>query len=570
MTAKLYFAIRQFAADRRANVMILFGLALLPLLGMTALAVDYSQSLAVKARLDAAADAATIAGITAAQSYIQKYTGTGSVNTQAVTAGNNAAQAQFNANAGRLGVGAQMIANPAAPFSGNYVAVSGQSILGSVSYSYNNPTLLAKLLGRTTVTVANTAKSSLTMAKYLNFYLMVDVSGSMAIPSTESEIERLATYLSTHCYPNPPTSPDPTGNYACPSSLNQPPSHYGVAYHLDNTDKYPFNGNPSFPGYSGGCILACHFTAYNACAIADPSHPTSKSISVPCLGYTVTRNGGDFTNPSVDTVSPFYCQTPGTSSCIQLRVDAVAYAVQQLLSTAQQTATLPNQFGVGLYPFIAYLDTLQPLTTNLSTVSSSAGGLTQLLDNGVGDAKFTAPNGASIELGSGGTHFENALPSMNTIITNSMVGSGMSPGSPLPFVFLITDGAQDYQYQHGGGSWSGSNNAKVMEYPGTPAPSWNGTSYWAAPGSTNPNCDAIKNRGITLAILYIPYVRIPNPTTVWNDEDDAANNNIPYIPPSLQSCASPGFYFTASSPTAITQALQQMFFQSLQSAHITH
>jgi hypothetical protein len=135
---------------------------------------------------------------------------------------------------------------------------------------------------------------------------------------------------------------------------------------------------------------------------------------------------------------------------------------------------------------------------------------------------------------------------------------------------LITDGAQNYQYQTGNANWNGSNNAKVMEYPGTPAPSWNGVSYWAAPGATNPNCDAIKNRGITLAVLYIPYVPIPSPTTVWSDEDGAANNNVQYIPASLLSCASPGFFFKASSPTDITNALQQMFFQSLKAAHITH
>jgi len=268
----------------------------------------------------------------------------------------------------------------------------------------------------------------------------------------------------------------------------------------------------------------------------------------------------------------------------------VAYAVQQLLTTAQSTATLPNQFGVGLYPFVAYMDVLQPLTTNFSTVSSSAAGLTQLLDNGVGDATFTAPNGATLELGSGGTHFENALTlvaksSGANIIPSSMIGSGLSSGSPLPFVFLITDGAQDYQYQHGNANWTGSNNAVVMEYPATvPEFTWtcqtsqgctqtNGAtytnSYWSGMGTTNANCNAIKNAGITLAILYIPYVQIPNPTQVWSNEDGAANNNTQYIEASLQSCASPGFFFTASSPTAITQALQQMFFQSLQSAHLT-
>ena len=64
-------------------------------------------------------------------------------------------------------------------------------------------------------------------------------------------------------------------------------------------------------------------------------------------------------------------------------------------------------------------------------------------------------------MGSGGTHFENALSSMNSFITS--VGTGLSSTSPLPYVFLITDGSQDYQTQSGG-NWGSQNwtaNAQV-------------------------------------------------------------------------------------------------------------
>ena len=52
----------------------------------------------------------------------------------------------------------------------------------------------------------------------------------------------------------------------------------------------------------------------------------------------------------------------------------------------------------------------------------------------------------------------------------------------------------------------------------------------------------MKNRGITIAVLYIPYETIQNPTTFANSEDIYANNNIPNIPAALQTCASPNFY----------------------------
>ena len=63
-------------------------------------------------------------------------------------------------------------------------------------------------------------------------------------------------------------------------------------------------------------------------------------------------------------------------------------------------------------------------------------------------------------LGSGGTHFENALSSMNSLHHASKIGSGATSSSPLPYVFIVTDGSQDYQTQSNG-SWGSQNWAIV-------------------------------------------------------------------------------------------------------------
>jgi hypothetical protein len=154
--------------------------------------------------------------------------------------------------------------------------------------------------------------------------------------------------------------------------------------------------------------------------------------------------------------------------------------------------------------------------------------------------------GFVVDFGSGGAHFENALTSINATI--SSVGDGASQSAPKPFVFLVTDGAQDKQYQYNNGSWSGSNNATTLDAS---------------------NCAMLKNRGITVAVLYVPYVAIQNPTTIWNNEDGAANANIPKIPPVLQTCATSGFYFTASTPADINTAMQAMFSMAVSSSHLT-
>jgi hypothetical protein len=88
--------------------------------------------------------------------------------------------------------------------------------------------------------------------------------------------------------------------------------------------------------------------------------------------------------------------------------------------------------------------------------------------------------------------------------------------------------------------------------------------------STN-YCTTLKNRGITIAILYIPYqpIQDPNPSFA-NAEDTYANNNIPNIPGALQSCASPNFFYTANSPADIDSALVTMFEQAVSTAHVTN
>jgi hypothetical protein len=136
---------------------------------------------------------------------------------------------------------------------------------------------------------------------------------------------------------------------------------------------------------------------------------------------------------------------------------------------------------------------------------------------------------------------------MNTLIRT--VGAGTSPTDTKPFVFLVTDGAQNFQTCC---NFSGSNSATVM------------------PTGASGYCKALKDRGIIISVLYIPYQTIQNPTTIFSNEDGVANANIANIPGSLQDCASPNFYFVANTPADIATALTKMFNQAIQTAHITN
>ena len=356
------------------------------------------------------------------------------------------------------------------------VTLTGTTVTAVMSFSTSVSTYFMRAVGYPSITIGSSSTASYTLPTYIDFYLMLDVPGSMSFPSTPSEQQRL------------------------------------MAVNPDNL--YPTNSPPNY-GYPQGCQFACHFTAQGACAQcpsgtgycpqqASPVSPPQGSFQGPipaaghsyagyipnpnpggyCQGFTISRLGttpvsftSGTTNPTNGanvnwTNTPVSsCSTAGTTSCIQLRADAVGYAVTSLLSTASTTETndgVANRFQVGLFPFIQNLCTASAnssnscsvgLTTSLTggTITNFAAQLANLLDTGT-----------NATLGSGGTHFENALSQMNTFITS--VGTGASSSNALPYVFIVTDGSQDYQTQSGGNwgsqNWSSSANVPIK----TPQP----------------------------------------------------------------------------------------------------
>jgi len=518
--ARLRSLISNFRLNKRGNVAVITALAILPMVAAVGCAIDYTSASMIKTKLQAAADAASLATVSVNSSVIataKAISGNGTV-----SGGSTFATNFFNANL------------TSAPETTGYTSLTptatvtrtSTTVTATVSFTAQVPTYFMGIMGFKNIALLGTSSASYTLPTYIDFYLMLDVSGSMSFPATSSEQQRLQ------------------------------------AVNPDNYSLYP-----------NGCTFACHFTSQGACNQSEqesnvpPSSPVNYAQTYNpspggyCQGFTITRFGTtpasctSSTNCSNITPSDINwsntlatsCNTAGTSSCIQLRADAVGYAVSDLLTYANSHEVVTNQFRVGLYPFIQYLYSHFPLPTDLTdtgsgTLNGAATNLASLLDTGVNS-----------NLGSGGTHFENAFPSMNTLI--SSVGTGVSSSSTLPYVFLVTDGSQDCQTQSNG-NWSG--NAGCSPF------------YNSATTIDTSLCTTLKNRDITIAVLYIPYETIQNPTTFANSEDIYANDNIPNIPAQLQACASTNFYFTATTPADIDSALKQMFDLATSTAHITN
>jgi Flp pilus assembly protein TadG len=457
---------------RGGSINIIFGLSLIPIVGLIGLGVDYGMAINAKSKLNGAADAAALAAVVTAKAYIANNSSQSNVTQNAITAGVNQGVNAFNVNAGNVTYTTVALQPPV-------VTRTGQTLNSTVSYTATVQNSFGKIFRTPTTTFSNTVNASADLSSYIDFYLMVDVSGSMGLPATPADMSALAS---------------------------------------QNRDMWS--------DYQQGCQFACHFPGYN--------------------GWTLAAGK------------------------IKLRSDAVNSAVCSLIQRAS-SPTVPNQYRVGIYPFINQLGTLAALNGTMTALSTAAQcgqswplAFTNLLDTGA--TQLYTGTDATTGIGSGGTHFEVALPQMQSTIVS--YGDGSSTSKTKPFVFLITDGMQNGQH------FFTSVNGKYA-YPGNPSKfSGYGNAWWdgSQPAQIDPNnCTALKNAGATISVLYIPYNKIDfvnnSGGIAW--ENNRVNGFSPTLATPLQACASPGFFYTANSPTDITNALNAMFDQALRVARIT-
>jgi len=556
--------VSRFCRDRRGNVAIIFTIAAIPLVSAIGCGVDYSLATRMKVKLQTAADAASIAALSQKSPGFlaaSVMTGNGSV-ANGVTDANNV----FDSNMNGI-IGYQNLVRTST------VTKTGIKLAASVSYTADVPTSFLKVIGFQQLTVTGVSSSAATLPPYLDFYLTLDVSGSMGLPSTPAEQTRLGKInpdnwvqyrnstgvsCTLACHFSPKGS-------ACTDPPVVPPAAPAANPSITASYSQQYNTNGYCMGYIYSRVgqTALNNLIKQASTGALPKQVPGLPVEMLAdLNNTVTPGvansliKGNSKSKTYSLTAVSSCPTDGTDDCIQLRLDAVGYAVNQLFVTANASMKVNNQFRIGLYPFIRFLYSYFPLTSSINgstttsgTINYAAANLATLLDTNM-DAN----------LGSGGTHIDTALDSVNGLISggSGAVGDGSTPTTPQPYVFLVTDGAQDNQYKDvPNGGWHGSNQATTIDKQNTL--------------TTVPECETLKGRGIIVSVLYIPYQPVsPVVTSFAGNEDTYANNNIPYIPASLQKCASPGFFYTANSPTEIAASLNAMFNHALQTAHLTN
>lgn len=219
---------------------------------------------------------------------------------------------------------------------------------------------------------------------------------------------------------------------------------------------------------------------------------------------------------------------------ITLRINRVRDAVVNLIDTAKEKMTLPDQYRMEVWTFAENPILISPLTTNLSSTKVKS------KDIDLAYSLYGEPDNQ--------TAYERALKQMTTSVPAS--GDGVTAASPIRFLFFVTDGVQDTPID--GAMSNPSDGYKIT------------ANRFISP--INPaNCQALKDKGVRIGIIYTTYLPLYN-NAFYNSYVKPFETKIPTL---LNACASDGLFFQVSTGGDINAAMQQLFQTALASVRIT-
>lgn len=497
----------RFAGDRKANVAIIFAIAMVPIIFLTGMALDYAHAQRMKVDLDGAADAAGVAAVTAVMMQ------------QTPQVAQTAAQNIFNATANTLVANNNLATQPTVSVAVNcsnpdattgyctYPACPGSNAVYADPVNSNNQVVrnvqvcytggannaFPDVLHQASWPLSGQSATRNQGAPNINFYLLLDDSPSMAIGATSSDINTL------------------------------------IANTQHQVDSSGFKG----------CGFACHETNPAADNLGNPGGIDN---------YQLARNLG-----------------------VTLRIDRVTQAVQSLMTTAESVSTTNrNMYGIAIYTFDYRLNSSSPIfapsghpgvlrtavtpnsTTSYTkaTIQSAAASI-QVLPVYKNNWLTSSNNNSDAD-----TSIAGALYSLNNIMPNPGNGTNVANDTPQEVIFLVTDGVDDV-------------NITTDPYTSSCNRTRSGNRCQQALDPTI--CTTIKNKKIRIAVLYTQYDDSAlHSTNSWYDSwIHPFNGTNSTIETNLSSCASPGLYQKVSTNSDITTALQALFLKVASDPRLT-
>jgi len=555
---KLNKLLRALRADQRGNVLMIFGFSLVPMVFATGMGIDYARAMKAQTKLNAAADAAALSAVS--QTMMN----------ESNKAACDKAQAMFAAQARAIpGVtlaadapvismkdadGVVLKCADASDSSG-----ASQSRTVTVAYTGTSDNIFAGILGWATLPIGGSSDTYASVAPNIDFYIALDTSPSMALPTTSAGIKTMEDNIGCAfaCHSNKIENNVKSGTGHMNKLILD-----NVAFALNKGDfgtgSVTEKGSCKTTNKKGQCT-EYYYDTYSYTVI-DPSgryvfdnkpykSGTPSSCNVSNLDKCVYN--GSPTTQGQFADSYWYALNKG----LTLRVTDERFAVRDLMDLAVSYA-VDNEadYRAALYTFdhSTNLKEIAPLSDNL-TGSGGVKDLTSGIDLVVVNDKAgngRPPNGAS---GSEYlfTSFQSILrafsPGGTYPIPNPGLGTKTSGDKPQAFLFMVTDGMSDENIG------SGRTRAAMQQ-------------------AQIEQCTALKARKIKIAILYTEYtyesIKSDEPGQREIARKAIQGDGQKSIAQALTECASPGLMYTVKTDESISNALQSLFSKALAAARI--
>jgi Flp pilus assembly protein TadG len=190
MRVALRTILQRFSLDQRGNIAVIFALSCVPLITAVGCGIDYSRATQISAKLQAAADAASVGSIAKnSPGFIAAGTMTAD---GSIAAGVTDAKNIFDANrANQTGY----LLTSVTPV----VSKAGSTVTSTVSFSATINTMFLGVIGKSTVAMSGTSTATANMPLYADFYLLLDNSPSMGVAATPADVTTMVNNTSDKC-----------------------------------------------------------------------------------------------------------------------------------------------------------------------------------------------------------------------------------------------------------------------------------------------------------------------------------------------------------------------------------
>ncbi len=576
----------QFLHNRRSAIAIVFALALLPLVMLVSISTDFSFYSQARSEINLAADAAATHAIRAATATYALDISGGSTNaaasTDALTAGETAGAAWFQAQLGLLptayiatsGAGPN---NPTVTVTATNSNTAEAGFTATVAYTGVYPPFFGAIFNNTSNWYITGTSNASSAYSYVEVLMLLDTSSSMLIGATQTDINTM-NYGSVCPQTGSVTSGADLGAKSVYDGIYSPGLPLpGVNTAVDFTQVTHYNVG-SGSGESGTCQSA--YLGYAG----------STTPFAPCA-FACHTDTADYGASSKDLYGL------ARQEKVTLRLDVVLNATENVITDMAAAEQAPNQFSVGVYQFnydvspIVQGTAVDPsfeATADLSTALSEV----KAVDYFVTPGETALPHTTAVS--DDDTNFPLAMKHLiaGAFLNNSAApapltysGNGTTRATPEKDLFIVTDGMEDDGPDFPGGS------ASRVSGPMTGVLAEEKYSTQALAGV----CAKLKYTpyNYNIYVLYIYYYPLPNnfymtsqttqtpyftgdygtglkPTTADFAENTSMTSSSPQsggLPPdvaALQSCASsPSQFFVANSASDIGNAMNLMLASAL-------